>query len=143
DVEMRTDSMMIWFSMTKAVTAVAVAQQWERGALDIEDAVVRYLPEFGANGKQHVTIRHLLTHTAGLPNADGILEGTPWRESRAENLARIYDATPIYEPGTRAGYHAAAGMSVLGEIVARVSGVPYDQYVRNEIFTPRGMDDCW
>src|SRR5436190_3369057 len=59
DVEMRTDSMMIWFSMTKAVTAVAVAQQWERGALDIEDAVVRYLPEFGANGKQHVTIRHL------------------------------------------------------------------------------------
>jgi CubicO group peptidase (beta-lactamase class C family) len=44
EVEMRTDSMMIWFSMTKAVTAVAVAQQWERGALDIEDAVVRYLP---------------------------------------------------------------------------------------------------
>ena len=143
DVEMRTDSMMIWFSMTKAVTAVAVAQQWERGALDVDDAVVRYVPEFGANGKQQVTIRHLLTHTAGLANADGILEGTPWRESRAESLARIYDASPDYEPGTRAGYHAAAGMSVLGEIVARVSGVPYDQYVRNEIFTPLGMDDCW
>jgi CubicO group peptidase (beta-lactamase class C family) len=143
DVEMHTDTMMTWFSMTKAVTAVAVAQQWERGALDVDDLAARHVPEFGANAKDRVTIRHLLTHTAGLPNADGILEGTPWRESRAENLARIYAAAPVYEPGTRAGYHAAAGMSVLGEIVARVSGVPFDQYVRNEIFGPLGMDDCW
>jgi len=143
DVEMRTDSMMTWFSMTKAVTAVAVAQQWERGALDPDDAVIRHVPEFGAAGKERITIRHLLTHTAGLANADGILEGTPWRESRAENLARIFAATPEYEPGTRAGYHAAAGMSVLGEVVARVSGVPYERYVREEIFGPLGMDDCW
>jgi len=110
DVEMRTDSLMTWFSMTKAVTAVAVAQQWERGALDPDDAVMRHLPEFGAAGKERVTIRHLLTHTAGLANADGILQGTPWLESRADNLARIYAATPEYEPGTRAGYHAAAGI---------------------------------
>src|SRR6476660_7484464 len=80
DVEMRTDSLMTWFSMTKAVTAVAVAQQWERGALDPDDAVVRHLPEFGAAGKERITLRHLLTHTAGLANADGILDGTPWRE---------------------------------------------------------------
>jgi CubicO group peptidase (beta-lactamase class C family) len=143
DVEMRTDSMMTWFSMTKAVTAVAVAQQWERGALDPDDLVMRHLPEFGVAGKECITIRHLLTHTAGLDNADGILEGAPWLESRADNLARIYAATPEYEPGTRAGYHPAAGMSVLGELVARVSGVPYDRYVREEIFGPLGMDDCW
>lgn len=142
DVEMRTDSMMTWFSMTKAVTAVAVAQQWERGALDVDDAVIAYVSEFGPT-KSQVTLRHLLTHTAGLANADAIRDGTPWRESRAENLARIYGASPEYEPGTRAGYHAAAGMSVLGEVVARVSGVPYNQYVRNEIFGPLGMDDCW
>jgi CubicO group peptidase (beta-lactamase class C family) len=143
DVEMRTDSLMTWFSMTKAVTAIAVAQQWERGAIDVEDPVMRHLPEFGVAGKEEITIRHLLTHTAGLANADAILDGTPWREARAENLARIYAAVPDYEPGTRAGYHAAAGMSVLGEVVARVSGVPYDRYVREEIFGPLGMDDCW
>jgi CubicO group peptidase (beta-lactamase class C family) len=142
-VDMTTDTLMTWFSMTKAVTAVAVAQQWERGALDLDEPAARHLPELAANGKDRITIRHLLTHTAGLPNADAILDGTPWRESRADNLARIYAAPLAYEPGTRAGYHAAAGMSLLGEIVARVSGVPYDRYVRDEIFLPLGMSDCW
>jgi CubicO group peptidase (beta-lactamase class C family) len=142
-VAMTTDSMMIWFSMTKAVTAVAVAQQFERGALHVDDPVVRYIPEFGAHGKDGITLRHLLTHTAGIPNADGILQAVPWRESRDANLARIYDAPPEYEPGTRAGYHPAAGMTVLSEVVARVSRVPYEQYVRDAIFTPLGMADCW
>jgi CubicO group peptidase (beta-lactamase class C family) len=142
-VAMTTDSMMIWFSMTKAVTAVAVAQQWQEGALGVDDRVVEYIPEFGAQGKDAITLRHLLTHTAGIPWSDGILEGAPWNESREENLARIYAAPLDYEPGTRAGYHPAAGMSVLGEIVARVSGLPYDQYVRDCIFVPLGMADCW
>lgn len=142
-VPMTTDTLMIWFSMSKAVTAAAVAQCWERGRFDVDDPVARYVPEFGANGKGGVTLRHLLTHTAGIPFADDILAGTPWRESRADNLARIYAAPLEYEPGTRAGYHPAAGMSVLGEVVARVSGVPFQEYVRAEIFEPLGMEDCW
>jgi CubicO group peptidase (beta-lactamase class C family) len=142
-VPMTTDSLMIWFSMTKAVTSVAVAQSWERGLLDVDDPVVRFIPEFGANGKDVVTIRHLLTHTAGIPWADDILNGTPWRETREENLQRVYAAKLDYPPGSRAGYHAAAGMSVLGEIVARVNERPFEQYVRDEIFLPLGMTDCW
>jgi CubicO group peptidase (beta-lactamase class C family) len=142
-VPMTRDSMMLWFSMTKAVTAVAVAQQWERGALDIDAHVVDYIPEFGAHGKDVVRLRHVLTHTAGFPNGDGILQGQPWRDTNAESLARIYDASLDYEPGTRAGYHASAGMTVMGEIVARVSGIPFSDYVRREIFEPLGMSDCW
>ena len=61
---MTPDSMVVWFSMTKPSVAVSVAQQWERGALELDDAVVRYVPEFGANGKDTITLRHLLTHTA-------------------------------------------------------------------------------
>ena len=142
-VPMTTDTLMIWFSMTKAVTAVAVAQLWEQGSLDIEAPVARYIPEFAAAGKDAVTLRHLLTHTAGIAWADGMADGTPWRESRAENLARIYAAPLEYEPGTRAGYHPAAGMSVLGEVVERVAGVPYSTYVRERVFVPLGMTDCW
>jgi CubicO group peptidase (beta-lactamase class C family) len=142
-VPMTTDSLMIWFSMTKAVTAVAVAQQWERGNLSIDERVVRYIPEFGAHGKDAITLRHLLTHTAGIPNADGVLQAKPWLETNGENLARIYDAPLEYEPGTQAGYHPAAGMTVLGEVVARVSGTTYSDYVRREIFEPLAMHDCW
>ena len=142
-VPMTTGTLMNWFSMTKAVTAVAVAQLWESGRVDIEAPAAEYVPEFGANGKDAITLRHLLTHTAGIPNADGMLQGEPWRESNADSLARIYAAAPEYPPGTRAGYHAAAGMTVLGEVVARVSGVPYEQYVRDRIFAPVGATDCW
>jgi CubicO group peptidase (beta-lactamase class C family) len=94
-VPMTTDTLMNWFSMTKAVTAVAVAQQWEAGALDVDAVVARYLPEFAANGKEAITLRHLLTHTAGIANGDGMLQGEPWRESNADNLARIFASTPV------------------------------------------------
>jgi len=90
-VDMTTDSMMTWFSMTKAVTSVAVAQQWERGAFDIDDPVTRYVPEFGVHGKDRITIRHLLTHTAGIPNADGILD-----ERRGASRARR--TSPAFMP---------------------------------------------
>src|SRR5438046_788508 len=70
DVGMTAAAWMTWFAMAKAVTAVAVAQQWARGAFDVDEPAARYLPELAAGSKGAVTIRHLLTHTAGLPNAD-------------------------------------------------------------------------
>ena len=142
-VAMTTDTLMNWFSMTKAITAIAVAQQWQAGAIDVDATAATYLPEFGANGKANITLRHLLTHTAGIGNADGMLQGEPWRESRAANLDRIYAAAPEYPAGTHAGYHPAAGMTVLGEIVARVSGTAFEEYVRERIFEPVGARDCW
>src|SRR5687767_5428115 len=64
-VPLRADTLMIWMSACKPVTAVAIAQLWERGLLDPDDRVVRHISEFGQNGKDTITIRHLLTHTAG------------------------------------------------------------------------------
>ncbi len=145
DVPMRDDTLMLWFSMSKAICAVAIAQQWERGLLRIDEPVATYLPQFGGNGKAAVTIRHLLTHTAGLVWADGLAEGRPWRESVAENRARVY-AAPIDDgwiPGEKAGYHPASGMTVLGAVIEALDGRSYDTYVRDEIFLPLGMTDCW
>ena len=81
---MTPDSMVVWFSMTKPSVAVSVAQQWERGALELDDPVVRHLPEFGAHGKDIITIRHLLTHTAGIRPADAVIE----RRARRHLLGR-------------------------------------------------------
>ena len=70
-VPMTTGTMMIWFSSTKTITAAAVAQQWERGKFELDDAVAKYIPEFGNRGKEAVTIRHILTHRGGFRMADG------------------------------------------------------------------------
>lgn len=145
-IQMSRDSLMIWFSCTKAVTAVALAQMWERGKLDLDDPACRYVPEFGANGKHVITIRHLLTHTGGFRFADGF--GTrrgPFSVSWEENIARICEAEieTGWIPGGRAGYHPTSSMFIVGEIVRRVDGRTFDRYVREEIFEPLGMTDSW
>src|SRR5687768_9980852 len=80
DVPMRTDTLMLWLSAGKPVSAVAVAQLWERGLLDLDDAVAKHIPEFAANGKDVVTIRHILTHTGGFRALLGHWEGKSWDE---------------------------------------------------------------
>jgi CubicO group peptidase (beta-lactamase class C family) len=144
-VPMTPDSMVIWFSMTKPSVAVSIAQLWERGALELDDPVVRFVPEFGAHGKDAITLRHLLTHTAGIRTADGIASTAPGTEYWDETIAGIcaVEPEPDWVPGERAGYHLQCGMFVLAEIVRRVDGRRFETYVRDEVFEPLGMDDCW
>ncbi len=142
---MTPDSMVIWFSMTKPSVAVAIAQQWERGALELDDPVVRYVPEFGAHGKDRITLRHLLTHTAGIRGADAVASTAAGTDYWDEVVAGICAIEPEIDwvPGQRAGYHLACGMTILAEIVHRLDGRRFETYVRDEVFTPLGMDDCW
>lgn len=136
---MRADTLLPWFSATKPVTAVAVLQQWERGRLDPDDPVALHVPEFGAAGKERVTVRHLLTHTARLaapaPADDG------W-----DVVLEAACASPLAEgwvPGERAAYSPRMGFHVLGEIVRRVDGRPFDAYASEEVFELLGMADSW
>lgn len=142
-VGMRADTLLPWFSCTKIVTSVAVLQQWERGRLDLDDPVASHVPGFAACGKHAVTVRHLLTHTAGL--RDAVTGIDAWRLGWDELVARIA-ASPLddaWVPGQRAGYHATSGFLVLGEIVRRLDGRPFDAYVAEEIFEPLDMPDAW
>lgn len=147
---MRPDTMLPWFSMTKATTSVATMQQWERGRLRLDDRVVDHVPEFGRGGpgKEAVTIRHLLTHTGGFRMGDsgrGGVGDSPLGRTLAQNLELIYDA-PLEEgwvPGRKAGYHPTSGMALLADIVQRTSGRPFEEYVRDEVFLPLDMPDCW
>jgi CubicO group peptidase (beta-lactamase class C family) len=144
-VPMTPDSMVIWFSMTKPSVAVSIAQQWERGALELDDPVVRFLPEFGVHGKAGITVRHLLTHTAGIRGADAVSStapGTDYWNKVVTGICAI-EREPDWEPGQRAGYHLQCGMILLAEIVRRVDGRRFETYVRDEVFEPLGMHDCW
>ena len=140
-VAMRPDTLMLWMSSIKPITAVAIAQMWERGKLELDDPVARHIPEFAANGKDRVTIRHVLTHTGGFPGAVLNWAGEPWEKIIAELCA-----APLargWVPGERMGYHVASGWYALAEIVRRIDGRAYSDYTRDEIFEPLGMRDTW
>jgi len=140
-VAMTTDTLMIWLSASKPLTAVAIGQLWERGRLDINQPVARYVPEFAANGKESVTIRHLLTHTAGIRGADPGWPAVSWEQIIARICAMPME--PAWIPGGKAGYHAITSWYILGEIVQRADGRRFSDYLRQEIFLPLGMNDSW
>lgn len=145
-VPMTTGHLITWFSLTKPTAAVCAAQLWERGELALDDPVVRFVPEFGAHGKDRITVRHLLTHTGGFRTADAVqsaaIDPAVWW---AETIAAICAAEPEqgWAPGRRAGYHLRSGTMMLAEIVRRVDGRPFERCVREELFLPLGMEDCW
>ncbi len=139
-IGMTVDHILPWMSCTKPVVATAVMRCVERGLLRLGDPVAKHIPEFGVQGKEGITIWHLLTHTAGLRAAGGDLSGGSWEEV----IERICAARP--EPnwvaGERAGYHVGSSWFVLGELVKRVTGRGIEAYVGEEIFRPLGMGDC-
>ena len=143
DVPMRRDTLMPWLSAGKPLAAVALAQLWEKGLLDLDDPVARHIPEFAAKGKGAVTVRHLLTHTGGFRALIGKWEERAWEPV----IASVCDAKlePGWVPGHKAGYHVATSWYVLGELVRRLDTKRrgYDVYVREEVLAPLGMNDSW
>jgi CubicO group peptidase (beta-lactamase class C family) len=140
-VPMRADTLMLWLSAGKPFTAVAVAQLRERGLLDWDDHVARHIPEFAAGGKEAVTIRHLLTHTAGFRAVLGHWEDQPWDRVIAVLCAAKLE--PRWVPGQTAGYHPLTSWYILAELVRRLDDRPFERYVREEIFLKLGMNDSW
>ena len=136
-IPLRTNSVMLWFSSTKPLTAIAIAQQVERGKLNLDDRVQSFIPEF-ANGKEAATIKHVLTHTGGFPMSDFPFLRYDWEEV----IKKICEEPAEWEPGTAAGYHGLSGWCILGEVVRQVDGRPIDAYLDEEIFKPLGMMDC-
>ncbi|MCL4515670.1 MAG: serine hydrolase [Firmicutes bacterium] len=136
--EMTRETIFDLASVTKVVaTLPSVMILLERGQLRLDDAVTRFIPEFGQAGKEGVLIRHLLTHTAGLAPFGFLYRCCGTRE---KILARICEY-PLGNPVGTVEVYSDLGLIVLGEIVERVSGRPLDQFAQEEIFTPLGMAD--
>lgn len=123
-------------SITKLFTATAVMQLAEKKQLSLDDPVARYLPLFGVNGKEKITIRQLLSHTSGLP-ATLPLDRLPG--DREEKLALVFTSKPVVKPGSKMIY-SDIGYIVLGELVRKISGISLADYLRTNIFEPLGMN---
>jgi CubicO group peptidase (beta-lactamase class C family) len=140
-VPMRPFTLMLWLSATKPFAAVAVCQLWEKGKIGLDDRVAQHIPEFAQNGKDPITVRQILTHTGGFRGLVGKWEEQPWD--------KVIDAVcksklePGWVPGRKAGYHLQTSWYALAELVRRLDGRPFEQYVREQIFVPLGMTNCW
>jgi CubicO group peptidase (beta-lactamase class C family) len=128
----------VW-STTKTVTSLAALMLVERGQLDVDAPVAAYWPEFAANGKQDVLIRHLLSHTSGVSGLDqpAVTEDMyDWEKSTARFAAQA----PWWAPGTASGYHALNFGHLIGEVLRRITGTSLKQFVADEIAGPLGAD---
>src|SRR5580700_11133478 len=128
----------VW-SSTKTVTSLAALMLVDRGELDVDAPVARYWPEFAAQGKDGVLVRHLLSHTSGVSGLDqpAVVDDLyDWDKSTARFAAQA----PWWEPGTASGYHALNFGHLIGEVLRRITGTSLKQFVAEEIAGPLGAD---
>ncbi|MGZ4178514.1 MAG: serine hydrolase domain-containing protein [Solirubrobacteraceae bacterium] len=128
----------VW-STTKTVTNLAALMLVDRGQIDAYAPVATYWPEFAANGKEAIEIRHILSHTSGVSGWDPPFE-VPDMYDWTTSTQRLAAQAPWWEPGTASGYHANNQGHLVGEVVRRVTGLPLKQFVAQEIAGPLGAD---
>jgi CubicO group peptidase (beta-lactamase class C family) len=135
----QADTLVNVWSTTKTMTFLVALMLADRGELDFHAPVKTYWPEFAANGKSEIEVRHLLGHTAGLSG---------WTEAlQPEELAdwdrcvtALAAQAPWWEPGTASGYHAVTQGYLIGEVVRRITGTTIGTFFRTEVAEPLGAD---
>ncbi len=127
------------YSTTKTMAALTMLLLADRGELDLHAPVKKYWPEFAANGKEKVEVRHFLSHSAGLSGLD-----EPFKDEAVYDwdavVAALARQAPWWEPGTVSGYHALTQGFLIGEVVRRITGVTLGAFFRREFAEPLGAD---
>ncbi|MCH6232355.1 serine hydrolase domain-containing protein [Cognataquiflexum rubidum] len=170
---MQKDAIFRIASQTKAITSTAVMMLWEEGKFRLDDPISKFIPEFknpqvlqnfrygdtsytAVAANKEITIRHLLTHTSGL--GYGVIDGdervrmiynkagiidlyTTQNISIGDNVKKLAKLPLHHNPGEKFTY--SEGLDVLGYLVEIVSGKPFDQFLRERLFEPLGMQDTW
>ena len=137
----KRDSLFLVASLTKPLTVTAAMILVERGLIALDDRVANFVPKFAANGKKDVRIRHLMTHTSGLPDMPP--DNLQLRREQ-KPLAAFVDSTCrlplLFEPGTKVNYQSM-GTAILGEVVHQAAGVTLPEFLAREVFAPLGMSN--
>jgi CubicO group peptidase (beta-lactamase class C family) len=127
------------FSTTKTMTALAALVLVDRGDLDLDSPVAKYWPEFAAQGKAGIKVRHLLSHTSGVSGWEQPITREDlydWDRSTALLAAQA----PWWEPGTASGYHALSYGHLIGEVIRRITGQRLGEFFAAQIAGPLGAD---
>src|SRR5579864_1418506 len=141
DAPLRKDALFLIASITKPVTATAVMLLVERGKVTLDDRVADFVPTFAQQGKGDVRIRHLLTHTSGLP--DMVPSNNRLRAEHRPLPAFIEEICKqplLFSAGTQVSYQSM-GIAMLAEVVHQVEGVALAEFLHREVFGPLKMTD--
>jgi CubicO group peptidase (beta-lactamase class C family) len=137
----RKDTLFLIASITKPVTVGAAMMLVERGLLALEDPVKRFIPKFTGDGRDDVQIRHLMTHTSGLP--DMVASNEELRKGH-QPLPAFIDAIckePLLFPaGTKVNYQSM-GFALLAEVIYQITGITLSEFLKKEVFGPLRMYD--
>jgi CubicO group peptidase (beta-lactamase class C family) len=133
------DTIVCMMSVAKGISGIAFNILIDRGLVDPNAPVAKYWPEFAQNGKENLLVRHVLDHTAGLPAVlDPLWPGAIYECDTI--VAALEKQAPIWEPGTVAAYHIHTQGNILGEIVRRITGKRYPQFIHDELIAPLRLD---
>jgi CubicO group peptidase (beta-lactamase class C family) len=138
-VPLAADAIFPLFSATKPLVASAVLSAADDGLLDLDDRVARHLPAFAARGKGDVTLRHLLSHSAGIPAAPD--EDLGRFASNEAFVATLLPMAPTEPPGRRGVYHATTAFALLAAVLSRVTGATAGEALRARVLAPLRMAD--
>jgi CubicO group peptidase (beta-lactamase class C family) len=133
------DTPFVIFSASKAITATVAHLLDERGLIHVDDRVAEYIPEYAVHGKGSITIEHVLSHRAGVPNLPREAIDLERMTDREFLLTLLCDARPRSRPGKLLSYHAVSGGFIIGEIVWRVTGKDIRAVLAEEILEPLGF----
>jgi serine-type D-Ala-D-Ala carboxypeptidase len=135
-VRMTSDCLFDLASLTKVVgTTTSIMLLVDRGVVKVDDPVGKYLPAFDTGEKKQITIRHLLTHTAGLITWYPLF----YRAHNKQQAYKLIDDLPLAFPVGKSRHYSDLGFILLGEIIEKVSGMPLDQFDKKKVFIPLGM----
>ncbi len=138
-VPWQADNIINVYSTTKTMSCLSLLVLASRGLVDVDAPVSNYWPEFAQNGKEAVLVRHLLSHTAGVPAWDRRIEGIDLYDWDLVT-GLLAEQAPWWEPGSKSGYHAITQGNLVGEVVRRVDGRSVGQFFAEEIAGPTGAD---
>ncbi|MCV7053966.1 lipase LipE [Mycolicibacterium gilvum] len=139
DVPVRTDTPFCVYSAAKAITTTVTHMLVERGEFSLDDRVCEYLPEYTSHGKDRTTIRHVLTHSAGIPFATGPKPDLKRMDDSDYTRAMLARMKPVYRPGLIHVYHGVTWGPLMREIISAATGRSIRDILADEILTPLGF----
>lgn len=128
------------FSTTKGVASTLMHILVDRGLIGYDDPVAKFWPEFAQAGKENITLRHVMAHQSGLYHLRQMLDDADQMLDWGAVIDAIARAEPVHPPGERSGYHGLSYGFIVGEIIQRVTGIPFSEAVQKELAEPLGLD---